>query len=452
MRGKPGVKAMNIAETLSTYLNRSGLDYRQIARRTMKSDSAVARLFEEGALPSDYPSFKKICDIIGVPESILDEFAKTESAYIFTYWKYVRPDATPLDFSGRFLELKCIEKGLSRQDIVDATGITAPVLSVIFRNKSTLTWATLCTILDAIDVSPSDFLKEYENSTDKALAIRFSDYVKRARKRKGLSIHDAAEICGMTQKKYEKIEAGGSTVQERELKGIAEALEVDYKMLVKYADSAGIFYPTRPSSAQTRKIWDLLGALSAYEKIETDDGDIESHTLIVLVFLILLNRDDRYETDIRYYLNCLRHPGNLSLGLYAPPDGKDMNELDVLNHVRKLQGYTYAGLAKKAGLSASSVYDYLNGITNTPYIKTIISISDTLGTSLTLSLENIAGEDAPKYESADMTDIIATIKTSADWEFEGTSYPSDKLEGLFDIIFSDNLTPEKYDDIIKLGF
>lgn len=451
MRGNARTRAGSIGEELALYFKKSGLTIRYIASQTFQTEESISKIFDEGALPGNYQLFVKVCELIDVPKKTLDKWATEDLSYIFTYWDYVRPEAPTSEHFGKFLMTKYIERGFSRQDIIAATGKTPGGLSLIFNNKAKLTWPMLLTICNVINLEPEQFLKEYEQSSLQSSTFEFSGYLEDARKRNGLSIKDISEKLKMSPKRYEKIEAGIITVYESELSRISTLLGVPLKTLIRYATKAAIFGENKSQTVKQKKFWDLCGILSTYKYIDTDADKVEGHTLAVLIFMILHNENDKYRPDILYYLNSLFVPGNLALQLHSPSREDELSEANVLDIMRETQGYTYASLSKITGVSAAALYEFLNG-NSAPYIRNLISLCDVLGASITLALEAVVGEVAPKRDTAELIDVYATIDTSRFWVYNDRTYTSDQVTNLFKIFFSKDSTIEKYQQIEELGF
>lgn len=447
-KGNYRPRASEIGETMTSYLERSGMSISYIAGSLLQTQDSVRAIFEEGALPLNYRLFRRICEMIGVPESVIDEWSRYNTVYIYHYWDYVRPAAPPSEFFGRFLESKYKERGLSRQEIVDETGKTPGGLSRIFNCKSRLSWMMLCTVCEAINLTPEEFLREYENSRIQFYSYEFSRFIYLARRDKGFSKAEMAEALSISERRYEKIESGIISVFENELSSISTILNISLKKLIEYAKLAAIFQGNTPRRVKQKKIDKLLKKIGGYKYIDSDFGRVEGHTLVVLLNLIFLNCQDKYKADILYYMNNLFDSGSLSLKLYAPSSG--LKEYQVIDRVREAQGHTYASLSSDADVSVSTVYDFLNG-QSTPYIRTLVKVCDALGVSLTLALEAIAGDSAPKREVIELVDVMADIDTARKWIFGDQIYSSSYVSELFRIIFSKDPSYERYTELKGLN-
>ena len=448
MRGNARTRAVSIGKEISVYFAKSGLTIGYIASQTLQTEKSISKIFYEGALPINYQLFVKVCELIGVPKKTLDKWAAEDLSYIFTYWDYVRPEAPSSAYFGKFLETKYEEKGFSRQDIIAATGKTPGGLSLIFNNKSKLTWPMLLIICNVSNLEPSQFLKEYEQSSLQSSTFEFSGYLEDARKRNGLSIKEISEKLMMSPKRYEKIEAGTITVYESELSRISTLLGVPLKTLIRYATKAAIFGENKSQTVKQKKLGDLCGILSTYKYIDTDADKVEGHTLVVLIFMILHNENDKFRPDILYYLNNLFAPGNLALQIHSPSKEDELTEVKVLDLMREKQGYTYESLSKVTEVSASALYEFLIGNTGS-YFRTLFSLCDVLGASITLAFEAVVGRENPKRDTAELIDVYATIDTSRFWVYNDQTYKSEQIIKLFKIIFSKDSPINKYQKIKK---
>ena len=443
MKGNARTRSEEVHRLLKSQYKKSGLTYRKIATKSYQSEESITLLIDEGALPASYKVFLRVCNVLNVPEKELNKLKKSDTAFLFSYWDEIKPKAPTSKHFGKFLMTKYMEKGFSRQEIIELTGKTPAALSMIFNNKAALTWPMLCDICSVIELNPADFLSEYERSNLQSYSFEFTDVLVTARKSQNLTKQEMAEKCGLSFKRYEKIESGVITVYDNELSLISPILKVPYTTLETYAKRAGIFSTIHSTRVKRKKLYDLLTEVSEYKYIDTELDKIESHTLIVLVLMLLHNKDERYKPDILYYLNHLYISGNLALQLHSPSEETQITEVGVLEVLRESQGYTYASLAEESGISGAALFEFLNG-RSTPYIKNLITLSKVLGASITLSFEYIARGSGPKKEMAEAKDFFATLDSAKEWEYNDVMIPSEDLIDLFETIFSNTSSLKRY--------
>ena len=308
----------------------------------------------------------------------------------------------------------------------------------------------LCIICNVINLKPETFLEEYKHSRLQSYSYEFSETLSSARKVLSLSKVEAAQKCNLSAKRYEKIESGNVSVYGSELSLISVALHVPYSCLEDLSDKAGTFRKVSTTKVKKKKLYDLFAILSEYKYIDTEKEKIESHTLIVLLLLILHNEDGRYEADILYYLNNIYEPGNLALKLHNPFD-KGFSETEILDRVRALQGYTYASLASRIGISSSALFEFLTGVSR-PFLRNCIAVSDVLDVSVTLGLEHMVKSFEPKEGMTEVVDVFATINSSIEWTYhEDRTFASETISKMLEIILSNEDTITKYELIENLG-
>ena len=443
MKGNYRNRSPLTQKIMSKAYKKQKITYRLIASRTIQPEESIRCIFEEGALPSNYLLFKNVCSMINLSDKDLKKLETSDPVYIFTYWDELYPKAPSSDYFGVYLKTLYEEKGFTRQDIIKATGKTPACLSQIFNGKTKLTYPTLSSVLDIIGVTPEEFLDGYKTSSFESYSYQFSELLYKSRKALGMSKKDVADYCNINPKRYEKIESGSVSVFKGELSKISEILELPLKNLESYADRAGILGERSQAPKAKTKLWDLLAILSSYKYIDTDTDKVEGHTLVVLLFLILLNKEDKYRSYLMYYLNELYSSENLARKLYFPSNREDLDFTGVLNMYREAEGYTYATLSKVSGVSSAAIYDFLSG-RSIPYIKTITSICDYLNAPLPLALEYIVGDDEPSRDTAELVDVYATINSSLLWTYEDIELSSDTVAEIFHIIFSKDNALGKY--------
>ena len=134
MKGNARTRSETVRRLLKSQYKKSELTYRKIATQSYQGVESITLLIDEGALPASYKVFLRVCNVLNVPEKELDKLKKSDTAFLFSYWDEIKPKAPTSKHFGKFLMTKYMEKGFSRQKIIELTGKTPSALSMIFNN------------------------------------------------------------------------------------------------------------------------------------------------------------------------------------------------------------------------------------------------------------------------------------------------------------------------------
>lgn len=446
MKGNARTRSPKVQKYMQQAYKKSNLTYREIAYKTLQPENSIEMIFEEGAIPSNYQLFVRVSELVKLSDKKLEELRTKDYPFIFTYWDILKPEAPSSSYFGRFLKNKYEEKGFTRQQIIELSGKTPGGLSLIFNGKAALSWPTLSLVLDIIKVTPKDFLEEFEKTGFQSYSYQFFQTIEDARQEKGLSKKDTATACNMTLKRYEKVSSGNGSVLMSELNELSESLDIPLNRLTFYAKRAGILVK-KSIPVSDKKIWKLFSILSSYEYIDSDTYKLESHTLVVLLILILINKKHKYRAQIMYYLNNLLQSGNLALILYSP-EGEGMTNIELINYYKDVQGYTYAQISQELDISGAAIFEFLGG-RSIPHISTITAVCDFLDVPVSVALEYISESGSAKG-TRELVDIFATIDTAVKWTYEDKSYSAEKVRNIFEIIYSKNSAYNKYNQLVKI--
>lgn len=468
MKGPANAKSINVQTLIVNLLTNSSYnnDYGTLCRK-LSIDYAlgrqkISRLVKEGVLFKDYDLLVSLIEILGGDVSDLDEFKKSDPAFIFIYWNNIYPELCSLKYLGYCLKELCInQKNLSYEQIAKLTSSSTPHVSRIFTCETSVTYNTFSKYCSALEMTELEVLSYYAENNQKYDEIKqnsdFCGYLKELRSSLKLNVTEAASLCMLTVEDYNLIESGNRKLSETEIQNIAFGFKVPSDKLLTLAQNSKLYnksgnkkYTVRLREGK-KNLFTLLGIIDNYQYISVGDSKIESHTFITLVMLILLNKtSNTYITDILYYLNNLREEGNLALKYYNNPEFQDMSCIEILNCQRERLGISYQKVAECAGMAQSSVFHFFKW-DSLSYIHNVAAISKVIGMSPMLAFEQMVENDKPDKETASFNDIIATVRDGKVWSFNNDLYSPDTISAIINIILtldSKYTALAKYDDII----
>lgn len=463
-------KSSKIADYLRKKLNEKGLTVDELAKSVKIDEKArtpktvVVELFNSDSIPTYYGYFKKICELLEVEDSVISEWEKTEPAYIFSYWNWIKPNAPKIEQIG--LLIRKHNKDFTREELgkyfstsfVSHTEYLAQVVS----------YDTFCKYAMIYGISELELLKEFEEDTELHDNLAdLSSYIRNGRKELGKSeedvvnhIHNVNDKFRLDVDRYKKLENATTKYFLEEIQNLSMALNLSAQTLFEKVDKCGLYASSDTFKEAIKKghladgerrVTDICNMLSNYKYVKTDNQKVETHTLSTLFLLILLSGNtEKYRVEIMYYLSYLTKKGNLPNSFIH--DNKNLSNFEYFELIRKQNKVSCRQLGLEVGKSNAYAIDFCQGKgVLSPVVA--MGMSDKAGISPAILLEGYLQKTEPSREYIPENYIISTIQFSIMWNLDGFKVETNTFAEVIRIIFNQDLSVEdKYSSLKNLKY
>lgn len=460
-------KSEDIGKYLRKKMKEKKLQIKDVARKirvenTLTPISVVEELVEKNSLPTSYSYFKGICDVLDVPDEVLDKWAKTDIAYLFTYWNTLKPDTHKIEDFG--LIIRKHNRNYDRKEILTKTGFGEPAVCHAELLEQRVSFETFTRYAEFYGIDRFELLKEFEEETEEFENVkRLSDYINIGRTAVGYTYEQAAEVLGVDVEKYKRIEEGRVKYFLPDIINLSIYFGLSSQTLYKYVRNCKLNvsnhtyeFATKSGALKEgeRRVVELSNILRRYRYITDKKYRVESHTLMTLMYLFLYaGESDEYRNEITYYLNHLREEGDLSRRFISDPQYKECEtNFDYFNFIRNSNHYSCRQIGIDTNKSNAYVINVVKG--NTGFVPGVVKeISEACDVSPIVLFEGYLKNDEPEIEEASIWSVIATINATLVWNLDGMTVETNTFADIARLIFDRKLSArQKYLEIKKLKF
>lgn len=422
----------------------------------------IVNFFDNKRLPKSFESFMTLCSILDVEEKMVEKWGKTEPAFLFSYLNEVRPDAPDIKYLGVMIRVKNEKYSLS--EIAEKTGILASSISRLEYKTSNISYDTFVRLCEFYGEKPLDVLNQYAAYPEYIKATEnIPKYIYNGMELSGVTRAEAPAELGFSKDKFEKLLMGRGRFFVEDIRTLSVRFGLSAETLYGLAYKAHLNGVSNDFKEATksgriplgeRKVTDLTDIILRYKKVSDDKNVVETHTLLVLIYMILLSKNtDDYKEEIKYYLEHLKDKGLLYKDfIEMRPSWEALDSVELFNEIRNQKKCLSTTLSKEIGYSSAHIMNICNK--KVPFLPIAVDkICREVGVSPVILLEGYMDSSNAERDTASIWDVIATVQATIVWNMEGTTVRTNTLSYVFRTIFNEKLNAsQKYKEIKSLKY
>lgn len=424
--------------------------------------NTINNFLEKNYLPTYYSYFMSICEALGVEETELKKWEKEEPAYLFAYWNELKPDAPDIKYISALIREK--NERFSIYELSDLTGLQNASISRAEYGTTMIKYDTFESFCRVYGEKPIDVLNEFAAFPDCVKATKLiPQYINNGMELAEVTREEAPEELGYTKERFERLFLGKAQFFVDDIRRIsirfglsAESLyDLVYRAYLN-GTSASFKEATKTGHIQDgeRRITDLSNILLKYKRVTDKKFSVETHTLLTLMYLILLSGGtDKYRMEVMYYIEHLNDKGPLYKKFVKMEPGWDkLNGFELFRAVREERDLSHAQIGKMIGSSSSHTIKVCSG--NSRFIPTLVDkASEAVQLSSSVLLEAYLNSEDAERDEASVWDVITTVQATIIWNMDGLTVRTNTLSMIFRILYNKKLSAkQKYNEIKKLTF
>ena len=363
-----GMKKKEVSKILVDYIK--GLrDENESDELLAKIDGCVNRQMSNVLAYKRMPRYAEVMNLMTyycAPIQDLLDIAQKDPVVKFDYWNELYPEEDIRENFRFYIREVLQESGMTLLDLSKKSGVTAPYISSVLSGRYEVTYYLIQTFSKTLGMTEDEFLDGYRGRKGiaqkrKLLARRIAE----TREDLGYTVSQAAELLGITETRYLKIEESSDVIMGKSLLRLCKLFRIDAKEIGKMALDAHLvvdgdviediikndkFVP-QYMEGKFFAPKEIIKEVLAYEKVSIKQDVCLTRNLLTCIILFLHNDKEQYRGEIMQYLKNLTkdRPYKKLMMFKAKEDMKTMS--DVFSVYKKELGYSFLEISKISGIS-----------------------------------------------------------------------------------------------------
>jgi transcriptional regulator with XRE-family HTH domain len=394
----------------------------------------------------------------------------------YIYWGLLHPESSPTSAIAMALKTYADLKGISRNEILEKSGLSSPAYSSYIYGRRKLTYNTFLRLASAVGLEPFEALDKLnmsEGDQDKKI---FLEKLRNARINKQISIENAAKLCGIKIDNYINLENGRIPLTKKVLKRISIVFKLDYYEMAKLAIAGGLIsesafkynkvalekpFPKSLVINEGTLTKFFKNTIMEYKYVADDTQYVSTFSLTVLSLLILLDAGTWQDLSEELYImkkitsDMTYQPSeiwmqnkNISYPLL------DSSILDVSDATKTLNEYRIKYDLNQMDIRSITLFTgrLTDGASCTTNISYIYSLLNALKCPVSYGLEKYLEHIEPSKDVITLDEVFSELDTELSWSFFGNNIESDDIKFLIKAFFGHGKAIEKLRNIVNIGF